>query len=618
MCGFNGIIGNFDKATLDILKKRSQNINHRGPDEHTFFKSKYMYIDFFRLSIVDLDLGTQPQTSKDGILTIFFNGEIYNFKELRQKLKQEGVHFSTNSDTEVLLSVFSQYGLDGIKLLNGMFSICLINNIEEKSYLVRDQFGIKPLYYQIDTDSIKFSSETKPLIDPESLISETSLGQYLNYQFYLSEETLMKGILQVEPGHYIEINNKTLDIKKVKYFKLEFLKTKKSFSNLDDLENVLCESVKLQTNADVKVGTHLSGGIDSSLITSMAIKYNKEIKSFHGYFPNDSYEFSEIEYARKVAEYLKIDFYEVPIYSDDFINNFSQIMSALDYPVVGPGVFPQYMVNKIASKHVKVILGGQGGDEIFAGYARYLIVYLEQLLLGVINGSNNVNHLVNLETVAKALPSLKEYLPLIKNMWKEDLFTQPANRYEMVLRRQIPENWLTDASKKLSLESKSLFMKKINLINEKSLINMMLHFDTIYVLPGLLQVEDRVSMIHSIESRVPFLDQTVLECAANLDPALKFGEGVLKNPLKLISQNYLPEEVFSRRSKMGFPVPLNSWFQQKRFKEFVFETIMSSNFANSKYFDKNQFENDKLNLNNFDRSLWAVLCLSEWSNKINI
>ena len=618
MCGFNGLLGEFKSDDLKFVKEKSHLIKHRGPDEETFYEGKNIYVDFFRLSIVDLDNGSQPKVDKKEGLILFFNGEIYNFKELKESLSKEGIFFDSNSDTEVLLKVFSHYGLDGINMLNGMFSICLIDTKKEKTYLIRDQFGIKPLYYTLNDNKIKFSSEVKTLIDKSSKISHESFGDYLNYQFYLTDETLIKDIFQVEPGCYLEINNSTSDLKKVRYYKLEFLSEGSPTSNLDELEKAIIKSVELQTFADVSVGSHLSGGIDSSLVTAIASKYKDNLKAFHGLFPDDSKNYSEVEYARDVANFLDIELFEVEIFYEDFIKNFSLIISSLDYPIVGPGVFPQYMVNKFASNHVKVLLGGQGGDEIFAGYARYLIVYLEQLLFGVINSTHEENHLVSLETISKAMPTLKDYIPLLKKLWSRDLFTEPTKRYEMILDRSIPKNWLTENATSLNEKARKRFMQNINKINEKSLINKMLHFDTTFVLPGLLHVEDRVSMAYSIESRVPYLDQNVFKCAANLEPNLKFGEGVLKNPLKKISENYLPDKVANRKEKMGFPVPLNDWMQKKEFKDFVFDTILNSQFANSDYFNKSEFEKDNLNFEKFDRSLWAVLCISEWSKKIHI
>ena len=251
--------------------------------------------------------------------------------------------------------------------------------------------------------------------------------------------------------------------------------------------------------------------------------------------------------AENNAEEVKTSgLFEGDITYEDFIEHFKDIIHYLDYPIVGPGVFPQYMVNKFASEHVKVLLGGQGGDEIFAGYARYLIVYLEQVIHGSINETQINNHIVNLDTVSKALPTLKDYIPLIKKMWAQNLFTDPTTRYENILERTIPNNWFSNDLLEIIKDSKEIFYNKMNEINEKSLINKMLHFDIKYILPGLLQVEDRVSMAHSLESRVPYLDQNVFNSAINLNPTLKFGQGVLKSPLKEISKKYLPEKISLR------------------------------------------------------------------------
>ena len=202
-------------------------------------------------------------------------------------------------------------------------------------------------------------------------------------------------------------------------------------------------------------------------------------------------------------------------------------------------------------------------------------------------------------------------------MWAQNLFTDPTTRYENILERNIPNNWFSNDLLKIIKDSKEIFYNKMNEINEKSLINKMLHFDIKYILPGLLQVEDRVSMAHSLESRVPYLDQNVFNSAINLNPTLKFGQGVLKSPLKEISKKYLPEKVSLRKEKMGFPVPFNDWLNIPQFKEFVLETILNSTFANSDYFKKKEFEKSVLNFESFDRSIWAILCISEWSNKFS-
>jgi len=260
MCGFNGVIGNLTEGKINEVKSNSSLIQHRGPDENTNLYKKDTYIEFYRLSIVDIENGSQPQTDKDDNYTVFFNGEIYNFLTLKNELISKGIEFATNSDTEVLLNVINIFGIEGIKKLNGMFSICLIDNKSEKTYLIRDQFGIKPLYYALDEDTIRFSSELKTLETKSNKVFEKSLGDYLGYQFYLDDKTLNKNINTVNPGNYIEVDNKTGKIKIIEYFKVEFLSSKKPQNSLNDLEDVINESVKRQTYADVEVGSHLSGG----------------------------------------------------------------------------------------------------------------------------------------------------------------------------------------------------------------------------------------------------------------------------------------------------------------------------------------------------------------------
>ena len=364
MCGFNGVVGKYPIQTIKYVKEKSLLIKHRGPDEYTNLKLNNVYIDFFRLSIVDIQKGSQPKSDLDGKYTLFFNGEIYNFMQLKEELIKEGLEFQTNSDTEVLLQIFNFYGIDGIKKLNGMFAICLVDKKEETTYLIRDQFGIKPIYYSAREKSVYFSSEMKTLEHDKININSEVIGQYFKYQFYLSDKTISDEINSLDPGHYLKINNKTGQINKIKYFDLHFLSSSNLNDDIDDLESKIIKSVEMQCFADVEIGSHLSGGIDSSLITAIASKFKKDLKAFHGYFPEDSKSYSEIEYAREVAKHLNIELFEIGITFEDFIKNFKKIIHYLDYPIVGPGVFPQYMVNEFASKHVKVLLGGQGGDEI--------------------------------------------------------------------------------------------------------------------------------------------------------------------------------------------------------------------------------------------------------------
>ena len=615
MCGFAGVVGNFvERKDLYI---KSDNLNHRGPDEKSSYIDVNVHIDFFRLSIIDHKGGSQPKISEDEKYILFFNGEIYNFKDIKKDLENENIVINTESEAEVLLQAFIKWGVSAIKKLNGMFSICFIDKNNQNIKLIRDQFGIKPIYYKINKENIVFSSEQKA-IKNKNKINENSLSDYLNFQFYLSNETLIEDLYEVSPGTYVEIDLSTLKIKEERYFYLNFANDVAEYSTIDDLEQALNDSVKRQINADVKVGAHLSGGIDSSLISAITSKYLKNLPAYHGYFPKADPKYSELDFAIEVSKVNDIELIKVPIVKNDFIENFKEIIYFLDNPIVGPGVFPQYMVNKVASKDVKVLLGGQGGDEIFAGYARYLINYLEQAIYGAIKGTQNDQHLVITDNLSNSMKALKGYESLIQKMWAKDLFKGTDIRYYHLLFRDLNFE-LIDKSLVDKIEfSKQKFLSSFSDINEKSLINKMLYFDTKFILPGLLQVEDRVSMAHSLESRVPYLDQDVFETAARLDPKIKFQSGILKNPLKIIAKKYLPEKVSNREDKMGFPVPLDEWIKENDFLNFIISIIEDSKINDFSILDLREIIN-KVNKDRiFDRSLWGIICLCEWFNNYEI
>ncbi len=615
MCGFAGVVGNFEQN--EDLYIQSNNLKHRGPDESSSYRDNNIHIDFFRLSIIDHKGGSQPKISEDKNYVLFFNGEIYNFKDIQKDLENENIIINSESEAEVLLQAFIKWGVGAIKKLNGMFSICFIDKNNQSLKLIRDQFGVKPLYYKKNKENIVFSSEQKA-IKNKLYINENSLSDYLNFQFYLSNETLIEGLNEVSPGTYVEINLSNLTIKEKRYFNLNFANDVVKYSTIDDLEKAINNSIERQINADVKVGAHLSGGIDSSLISAMTSKHLKNLPAYHGYFPEADSKYSELDFAIEVSKENDIDLIRVPIVKNDFIENFKNIIHYLDDPIVGPGVFPQYMVNKTACRDVKVLLGGQGGDEIFAGYARYLINYLEQAIYGGLEGTQNDQHLVIIDNLSSSIRALKGYEPLLEKMWSKDLFKGPDIRYYHLLFRDMNLEFI-DKSFYEKLEfSKKKFLDLFNNINEKSLINKMLYFDTKYILPGLLQVEDRVSMAHSLESRVPYLDQNVFEIAGKLDPKIKFQSGILKNPLKIIAKKYLPEKVSKREDKMGFPVPMDEWIKENDFLSFIISIIEDSKIKDLSILNLKEIVNKINKDRHFDRSLWGIICLCEWFNNNQI
>ncbi|MGB4844902.1 MAG: asparagine synthase (glutamine-hydrolyzing) [Ferruginibacter sp.] len=622
MCGIVGII-NKDKRDVEevLLEKMASTIHHRGPDENGVFIDRNIGFFHKRLSIIDLSTGQQPMTF-DGC-TIVFNGEIYNYIELREELIKKNHQFKTSSDTEVLLHLYKEYGDGFVNMLNGMFAFIIFNKIKNKLLVARDHFGIKPLYWYQDDRKIIFGSEIKALLahpDITAIPDDENLYEYLTFQFILGTGTMFKNILKIQPGHYISIDLENWKSEEVKYwipdFNIDQFHTEEYF--IAELQKILDETISQQLRSDVPVGTYLSGGLDSSLVTIMASKFlNKPIKSFSGAF-HEGLEFNELEYARVAAKAAKAELFEVFPTEQEFIDLLPKLIYHLDEPVAGPGLFPQYIVSRLAAKHVKVILGGQGGDEIFGGYARYMIAYLEQAIKGAINQSNEeAEHIVSLASILPNLPTLKQYIPMMKGFWKSDAFEPMDRRYYNLLNRMGATSNFLHPDIKAQCHDTVIFNKFSGYFNDpdtKSYFNKMTHFDMQGSLPGLLQVEDRVSMSVSIESRVPLLDRRIVDLISRMPAGMKFKGGEMKYLLKKTIKGIMPEKIMNRKDKMGFPVPLHIWSKNKG-KDFMMDVLLSKkakerNIINTKHIEKIISEEQP-----FSRGLWGILSLELWYNQ---
>ncbi|HEY5370716.1 MAG TPA: asparagine synthase (glutamine-hydrolyzing) [Hanamia sp.] len=619
MCGIVGIINKTGhEVNYHLLKKMAETIHHRGPDEDGVMIDGSIGFFHKRLSIIDLLSGQQPMTFDKNI--IVFNGEIYNYIELRESLKKKGHTFQTTSDTEVILHLYAEYGDEFVNLLNGMFAFIIYNKTKNQVFIARDHFGIKPLYWYQDNNMIAFGSEIKALLAHPEIRAEADtdhLYEYLTFQFIMGQGTMFKNIYKILPGHSMTINLKNWDIKTLKYwqpnFKVDSFHKEEYF--ITKLQGILEETVNQQLRSDVPLGTYLSGGIDSSLVTIMASKLlNKSIKSFSGAF-KEGPEFNELEYARIAAKTANAELFEIFPTEQEFIDLMPKLIYHLDEPVAGPGLFPQYIVSRLASKHVKVILGGQGGDEIFGGYARYIVAYLEQALKGAIFETNEeAEHIVSLESILPNLPSLKQYIPMMKNFWQEGTFEGMEHRYFHLINRMGSTNEFFQPDFVQECNHEKIFKKFSDHFNNpetKSYFNKMTHFDMVASLPGLLQVEDRVSMSVSIESRVPLLDKRIVDLISTMPAGMKFKGGEMKYLLKKTIKDIMPPEIMKRKDKMGFPVPLHIWSKNKA-KSFIMDTLLSKkakerNMINTKYLE---------NLINaeqpFSRGLWGLLSMELW------
>ena len=619
MCGIVGIINkNGLEVNAGLLAKMATTIHYRGPDEDGIMIDGSVGFFHKRLSIIDIFTGQQPMTFNN--CTIVFNGEIYNYIELREDLKKKGHTFQTSSDTEVILHLYTEYENDFVNRMNGMFAFIIYDKNKNEIFIARDHFGIKPLYWYHDDQLIAFGSEIKALLAHPDINAEADtdhLYEYLTFQFIMGEGTMFKNIYKILPGHYIIIKLDNYDIKSNNYwqpnFKVDQFHTEEYF--ITKLQDILEETVSQQLRSDVPLGTYLSGGIDSSLVTIMASKLlNKPIKSFSGAFKEGA-EFNELEYARIAAKTANAELFEIFPTEQEFIDLIPNLIYHLDEPVAGPGLFPQYIVSRLASKHVKVILGGQGGDEIFGGYTRYIVAYLEQALKGAIFESNEeAEHIVSLESILPNLPSLKQYIPMIKSFWREGAFEEMDSRYFHLINRMgaTADFFQPDFVKSRNHEQIfSKFSHHFNNAETKSYFNKMTHFDMVASLPGLLQVEDRVSMSVSIESRVPLLDRRIVDLISTMPAGMKFKGGEMKYLLKKTIKDIMPPEIMNRKDKMGFPVPLHIWSKNK-VKGFIMDTLLSKkakerNMINTDYVEKLiQAEQP------FSRGLWGLLSLELW------
>lgn len=621
MCGISGIT-NFNHQVIPQLEEKLHVMNkllaHRGPDGKGVWtnSSKTVGLAHRRLSIIDLKVTANQPMSENG-LVIAFNGEIYNYIELRDSLKQDW-QFKTNSDTEVILAAYQRYGKDCMVHLRGMFSFALWDDRKKTLLCARDRFGIKPFYYTSVRDQFLFASEVKallPFLDDIQTNAE-AFSEYITFQYTLGEQTLFDGIQQLLPAHALTISDGKMEIWRywdVQYA-IDYNHSHQYFQNR--LEELLQDSMKVHLRSDVPVASYLSGGVDSSLMTVLATKETDDLFGmFHGRF-TDYPGYDESHYAQEVADQIKRPLHVLDINAQDFQNNFEKVIYHLDFPAAGPGSFPQYMVSEYAAKYVKVILGGQGGDELFGGYARYVLAYFEQCIKAAIEGTyQNGNFVVTPESIIPNLGVLKEYQPMIKEFWREGLFSSLDARYFRLCDRSTDFkdeiNW-PSLNKELVFEKfKSIFNCSDN-VKKEAYFDKMTHFDFKCLLPALLQVEDRMSMAHGLESRVPLLDHPLVEFAATVPADIKFEGGRMKHLLKTTFASSIPSSIRNRRDKMGFPVPLKEWFGGS-LKEFAFDILGNSKARSRPFLNAESDFYKKLETNGqFSRKLWALLSLEVW------
>lgn len=620
MCGIGGILDLSARPVPDL--RRSLNAMnalqaHRGPDGEAVWAHHrgHLGLAHRRLRIIDLETGDQPMQDGRGNW-ITYNGEIYNYLELRDELGRSS--FRTKSDTEVILEAYGRWGEDCVTHLRGMFAFALWDERRQVLFCARDRFGIKPFYYTIANGTFYFASEVKALLPFLDAIQtdQEGLKDYLAFQFCLDGKTLFRGVRELRPAHALTVSGTQVAPRQYwdVHYRLDFQHDSRYFE--ERIRESLSESVEMHLRSDVPVGSYVSGGLDSAIVAAIAASRRPNgFRGFTGRFVEGE-AYDESRYARLLANAGQFPLQEAEIRQDDFVRDIEAVIYHLDFPTAGPGSFPQYVVSRLAGSQVKVVLGGQGGDEIFGGYTRYLIAYFEQCIKAAIDGTSHTgNFIVTYESIIPNLVALRNYKPMLQEFWREGLFEDLDRRYFRLINRasELDDEIHWDALGSYSPYDTFHAIFRGGNVGKESYFDSMTHFDFKTLLPALLHVEDRVSMAHGLESRVPMLDHPLVELAATIPSDIKFKDGSMKHLLRAATRSIIPSAISDRQDKMGFPVPLQEWMRERGPVRDLITDVLSSSRALQRDFVDNRVVLSKLDREpQFGRKLWGLLSLELW------
>ncbi|MGM0754565.1 MAG: asparagine synthase (glutamine-hydrolyzing) [Bacillota bacterium] len=608
MCGFVGVFNHRPLSETteqeELIKQMNRLIVHRGPDDEGYFHDEHVGFGFRRLSIIDVEHGKQPLSYEDEKYWIIFNGEIYNYVELKEELVKKGYTFSTDSDTEVLLATYRHYKEEAASKLRGMFAFLIWDKEAQLLYGARDPFGIKPLYFTQMDEQVYFASERKSLmaVNENILFDETSLQQYMSFQFVPEPNTLDQKVQKVEPGHQFTLRpGKEIEFKT--YWKVQFKPEQTQEQKLiEEVRDAIYDSVKVHMRSDVPVGSFLSGGIDSSFIVSVAKEFHPELKTFSVGFEQDG--FSEVDVAKETADKLGLQNFSAVISPEEYMNELPKIVWHLDDPLADPAAIPLYFVAKEAKKQVTVVLSGEGADELFGGYN----IYREPLSLKPFESVPSMLKKLLLR-LARLMPEgmkgksfiVRGCTPLEERyIGNAKIFEEPVKKN--LLKQYDPNITYRDVTKTYFEESAGY-----------SDINKMQYVDIHTWMRGdILLKADKMTMANSLELRVPFLDKVVFEAASKIREELKTKDGTTKYLLRKAAEGIVPDHVLNRK-KLGFPVPIRHWLKNEM-NAWAKDIIKNS--QTDEYINK-QYVLDLLNEHcagkaDHSRKIWTVLIFMIW------
>jgi asparagine synthase (glutamine-hydrolysing) len=600
MCGINGIaFSSRSRREIDVrlLERMRDVITHRGPDEAGVFVDRNVGLGHRRLSIVDVASGQQPMTVENGRLFITYNGEIYNHADFRSDLEAKGHQYTTHCDTEAILHLYEEHGKRVVDHLRGMFAFAIWDKEKRELFIARDRLGVKPLYYvHSDDGSLYFASEIKSLIEAKAVkpeINFTALPEYLANRATTGEETLFHGIRKLLPGHTLVWHDGAIEIEEywdVHFRNNEIEATRQDKDIVEEWRELFRESVRLRLMADVPLGMFLSGGIDSSAIAAMMSEMVREpIKTFSVGFSEK--EANELEFARLVATKFKTDHHEIVISPQEFFEVLPRLVWHEDEPLAFDSSVPLFFVSKLAQQHVKVVLTGEGSDELLGGYARYRKTLL--------NLSFGKNYEAVAPTALRGLVQgqIKNLPGKLQKKLSRTFLNLPRDLESIyfdnfaVFPRSVQTDLLTSATKEKAgqLNPYSTLHDYLMKTDAQSSLDKLLYADMKTYLHELLMKQDQMSMAASIESRVPFLDHKLVEYSARLPEKFKIRGKTTKWILREAMRGILPEEILTRK-KMGFPVPLGRWLRDE-FRWVVDEYVTHDRAINRGIFEPHAIRN---------------------------
>jgi asparagine synthase (glutamine-hydrolysing) len=618
VCGIAGFAGNNDRLSDDerteVLERMCRVIRHRGPDDQGSLVAAGVALGMRRLSIIDLAGGHQPISGEDGSVTVVFNGEIYNYREIQAELEAKGHTFRTSSDTETIVHSYEEYGAACVDQLRGMFAFALWDESKRRLFIARDRLGKKPLYYTLTRQgTLIFGSELKSLLqhpETEREIDKEALDTYLSFGYVPDPLSIFRGIFKLPPGHHLTFAEGRVHIEEYWDLHYEVVAQRPEEDYLEELRSLLDEAVRLRLVADVPLGAFLSGGVDSSTIVGLMSQHTSQpVKTFSIGFAEDGYD--ELKYARLAAERFGTDHHEF-IVTPEICHIVDELAWHLDEPFADSSAIPTYAVSKLAREHVKVVLSGDGGDELFAGYSRYGIDrsrsgfsrlprvvrngLMQPLSRNLPHGAWGRNYLHNiaLDPLNRYLDSISFFSSLSKRSLYSSGFRSHLNGHN---------------------KAAAIFSQYAGSVTSGEPVDTLMYLDTKTYLPGdILTKVDRMSMAVSLEARVPLLDHKLVEFVTKIPAGLKIKGPVTKHIFKRAVRGLVPDEILDR-PKQGFGLPIQKWINQE-LRGYIRDVLFDQRTRERGYFNASHVgllynEHDRGRRDNTGQ-LWTLFMLELW------